>query len=279
MIINHNITAMNTHRNIGINNLSSSKSMEKLSSGLRINRAADDAAGLSISEKMRSQIRGLQQAQRNAQDGVSLVQTAEGAMNEISDMLVRMKELTIQRANGTFNEDDKANLDLEMIQLAEEIKNIQEKTKFNGKEVFKTDNEFKIVTGDSEDVSLVIKGADISQAAGLLEKLKGKEDSKAPEDPKAPEDAKIKVSDIEDAIKQVNTARSTLGAQQNRLEHTVNNLGTTTENLQAAESRIRDTDMASEMVKLTKDNILLQASQAMLAQANQHPQGVLQLLR
>lgn len=273
MIINHNITAMNTHRNIGINNLSSSKSMEKLSSGLRINRAADDAAGLSISEKMRSQIRGLQQAQRNAQDGVSLVQTAEGAMNEISDMLVRMKELTIQRANGTFNEDDKANLDLEMIQLAEEIKNIQEKTKFNGKEVFKTDNEFKIVTGDSEDVSLVIKGADISQAAGLLEKLKGKEDSKAPED------AKIKVSDIEDAIKQVNTARSTLGAQQNRLEHTVNNLGTTTENLQAAESRIRDTDMASEMVKLTKDNILLQASQAMLAQANQHPQGVLQLLR
>lgn len=270
---------MNTHRNIGINNLSSSKSMEKLSSGLRINRAADDAAGLSISEKMRSQIRGLQQAQRNAQDGVSLVQTAEGAMNEISDMLVRMKELTIQRANGTFNEDDKANLDLEMIQLAEEIKNIQEKTKFNGKEVFKTDNEFKIVTGDSEDVSLVIKGADISQAAGLLEKLKGKEDSKAPEDPKAPEDAKIKVSDIEDAIKQVNTARSTLGAQQNRLEHTVNNLGTTTENLQAAESRIRDTDMASEMVKLTKDNILLQASQAMLAQANQHPQGVLQLLR
>ncbi|MCY9508947.1 flagellin [Paenibacillus larvae] len=279
MIINHNITAMNTHRNIGINNLSSSKSMEKLSSGLRINRAADDAAGLSISEKMRGQIRGLQQAQRNAQDGVSLVQTAEGAMNEISDMLVRMKELTIQRANGTFNEDDKANLDLEMTQLAEEIKNIQEKTKFNGKEVFKTDNEFKIVTGDSEDVSLVIKGADISQAAGLLEKLKGKEDSKAPEDPKAPEDAKIKVSDIEDAIKQVNTARSTLGAQQNRLEHTVNNLGTTTENLQAAESRIRDTDMASEMVKLTKDNILLQASQAMLAQANQHPQGVLQLLR
>lgn len=270
---------MNTHRNIGINNLSSSKSMEKLSSGLRINRAADDAAGLSISEKMRSQIRGLQQAQRNAQDGVSLVQTAEGAMNEISDMLVRMKELTIQRANGTFNEDDKANLDLEMTQLAEEIKNIQEKTKFNGKEVFKTDNEFKIVTGDSEDVSLVIKGADISQAAGLLEKLKGKEDSKAPEDLKAPEDAKIKVSDIEDAIKQVNTARSTLGAQQNRLEHTVNNLGTTTENLQAAESRIRDTDMASEMVKLTKDNILLQASQAMLAQANQHPQGVLQLLR
>ncbi|ARF68474.1 hypothetical protein B7C51_12625 [Paenibacillus larvae subsp. pulvifaciens] len=123
------------------------------------------------------------------------------------------------------------------------------------------------------------QGADISQAAGLLEKLKGKEDSKAPEDPKAPEDAKIKVSDIEDAIKQVNTARSTLGAQQNRLEHTVNNLGTTTENLQAAESRIRDTDMASEMVKLTKDNILLQASQAMLAQANQHPQGVLQLLR
>ncbi|ARF68473.1 hypothetical protein B7C51_12620 [Paenibacillus larvae subsp. pulvifaciens] len=158
MIINHNITAMNTHRNIGINNLSSSKSMEKLSSGLRINRAADDAAGLSISEKMRGQIRGLQQAQRNAQDGVSLVQTAEGAMNEISDMLVRMKELTIQRANGTFNEDDKANLDLEMTQLAEEIKNIQEKTKFNGKEVFKTDNEFKIVTGDSEDVSLVIKG-------------------------------------------------------------------------------------------------------------------------
>ncbi|MFP3389030.1 flagellin [Brevibacillus sp. SIMBA_040] len=259
MIINHNLPAMNTHRNMGNNVLGASKSMEKLSSGLRINRAADDAAGLSISEKMRGQIRGLAQASRNAQDGISLVQTAEGAMDEISNMLVRLKELSVQKANGTYNADDKANLELEADELINEIKNIEKNTKFNGTEVLDKAKTFDIIISDSDQIKLTIKGADVSKASALT---------------KASNTAAI-----EDAIKDVNTARSTLGAQQNRLESTVRNVNTTVENLQASESRIRDVDMASEMMALTKNNILLQASQSMLAQANQQPQGVLQLLR
>lgn len=259
MIINHNLSAMNTHRNMGNNVLNSSKSMEKLSSGLRINRAADDAAGLSISEKMRGQIRGLAQASRNAQDGISLVQTAEGAMDEISNMLVRLKELSVQKANGTYNADDTANLELEMTQLTTEIGNIEKNTKFNGTAVLDKTKSFDIIISDSDQVKLTITGADVSKASALT--------------------SASKTADIEDAIKAVNTARSTLGAQQNRLESTVRNLNTTVENLQSAESRIRDVDMASEMMNLTKNNILLQASQSMLAQANQQPQGVLQLLR
>lgn len=259
MIINHNLPAMNTHRNMGNNVLGASKSMEKLSSGLRINRAADDAAGLSISEKMRGQIRGLAQASRNAQDGISLVQTAEGAMDEISNMLVRLKELSVQKANGTYNADDKANLELEADELINEIKNIEKNTKFNGTEVLNAAKTFDIIISDSDTIKLTIKGADVTKASALT---------------------KTSVTaDIEAAIKDVNTARSTLGAQQNRLESTVRNVNTTVENLQASESRIRDVDMASEMMKLTKNNILLQASQSMLAQANQQPQGVLQLLR
>lgn len=259
MIINHNLPAMNTHRNMGNNVLGSSKSMEKLSSGLRINRAADDAAGLSISEKMRGQIRGLAQASRNAQDGISLVQTAEGAMDEISNMLVRLKELSIQKANGTYNADDKANLELEADELIKEIKNIEKNTKFNGTEVLDKTKSFDIIISDSDQIKLTITGADVTKASALTK-------------------ASV-TADIEDAIKAINTARSTLGAQQNRLESTVRNVNTTVENLQASESRIRDVDMASEMMALTKNNILLQASQSMLAQANQQPQGVLQLLR
>ncbi|RKP47253.1 flagellin [Cohnella endophytica] len=254
MIINHNLNAMNAHRAMGNNVLNSGKSMEKLSSGLRINRAADDAAGLSISEKMRGQIRGLDQAQRNAQDGISLVQTAEGAMTEISDMLVRMKELHVQKANGTYNSTDKANIDKELNALTSEIARIQTNTKFNDISLFATSGSVTIQTGHEASDSLSITLPTTLTVGTTL-------------------------AGVSSNIDTISSARADLGAMQNRLEHTVNNLGATSENLQAAESRIRDTDMAKEMVNLSKNNILLQASQAMLAQANQNPQGVLQLLR
>lgn len=254
MIINHNLNAMNTHRAMGNNTLQSGKNMEKLSSGLRINRAADDAAGLSISEKMRGQIRGLDQAQRNAQDGISLVQTAEGAMTEISDMLVRMKELYVQDANGTYNGTDKGNIKSELDQLTAEIGRIQTNTKFNDIALFGAGTTVDIQTGhDAADKLTITLATTIVPGANLTA--------------------------VSASIDTVSTARASLGAFQNRLEHTVNNVGATSENLQAAESRVRDTDMAKEMVALSKNNILLQASQAMLAQANQNPQGVLQLLR
>lgn len=255
MIINHNLVAMNAHRNIGINVNNASKAMEKLSSGLRINRAGDDAAGLSISEKMRGQIRGLEQASRNAQDGISFIQTAEGALNEVSAMLVRMKELSVQKANGTYQSADQANLELEMTQLGTQIDKIISDTEFNGIKVFNAT--IDVVISDDDTDKLAIGYQLTAQTLSSTSTT----------------------ADIETAIDNINTARSTFGAHQNRLEHIVNNLGTTTENLTASESRIRDTDMAKEMMKYTKDNILLQASQAMLAQANQQPQGILSVLR
>ncbi|MFD2671987.1 flagellin N-terminal helical domain-containing protein [Marinicrinis sediminis] len=256
MRINNNITALNNHRNMSINNIASGKSMEKLSSGLRINRAADDAAGLSVSELMRGQIRGLQQAQRNAQDGISFVQTAEGAMNEVSAMLVRMKELNVQKASGTYSTEDKANIDAELNQLGKQIDSIVDDTKFNGTAIT---TGASIVVLDNDSTKIQISGITTTSIKGLT--------------------SASATSVIETAIKATSTERAKLGAVQNRLEYTSNNLGTTIENLSAAESRVRDTDMAKEMVDLTKKNILLQASQAMLAQANQQPQGVLQLLR
>lgn len=257
MIINHNLQAMNAHRNIGVNVNHASKAMEKLSSGLRINRAADDAAGLSISEKMRGQIRGMEQAQRNVQDGISLVQTAEGALTEVSDMLVRMKELMVQKSNGTYNGTDQGNIDKELNALRSEIKNISDKTKFNDITLLQggTDLNIQINHGSSDTVAL--KLVDISTLSTNLTDLAA----------------------VNTQIDSVAGHRADLGAFQNRLEHTFNNLSVTTENLQAAESRIRDTDMAKEMMKYTKDNILLQAAQSMLAQANQQPQGVLSVLR
>ena len=257
MIINHNIASMNTHNQLAINNSATSKSIEKLSSGLRINRAADDAAGLSISEKMRGQIRGLTQASRNAQDGISLIQTAEGALNEVSNMLVRMKELAVQKANGTYNTEDKSNLNLEMDSLADEIDNIFTNTKFNGSKVLTS--AATIIISDDGATNLAIAATATTGITSLT--------------------SASTVSSIETAIKNVNKARATYGSQQNRLESTVRNLNTTVENLQAAESRIRDTDMANEMATFTKNNILQQAATAMLAQANQAPQGVLNLLR
>ncbi|MFW2487079.1 flagellin [Clostridium chromiireducens] len=256
MIINHNMNAMNAQRNSAMNTVAAGKSMEKLSSGLRINRAGDDAAGLSISEKMRSQIRGLDQAARNAQDGISLIQTAEGGLNEVSDMLVRMKELAVQKSNtGTYSTADIANVDAEMNALASEINNVVDNTRFNGATAMAA----KTIVIDDRGTTLSIAAPVLATATGV--------------------DSTTTSTGIDSAIDQVNTQRAAYGALQNRLEHIVNNLGTTTENLQASESRIRDVDMAKEMMKFSKNNILSQAAQAMLAQANQQPQGVLQLLR
>lgn len=259
MRINNNISALNTHRNMTINTNNTSKAMEKLSSGMRINRASDDAAGLSISEKMRSQIRGMEAAQRNAQDGISYIQTAEGALNEVSSILTRMKELTVQKANGTYNDDDKATIEAELEQLTEELSNIAENTEFNGVKIL-DDATPTVELAISQDASVVLElePADLQKTLALTETSTTQE--------------------IDEAIVEVNNQRAIYGAAQNRLEHTINNLGTTHENLSAAESRIRDTDMAKEMTHFTKANILNQAAQAMLAQANQLPQGVLQLL-
>ncbi len=273
MRINHNLMAMNTHRQLGINTTSGSKAMEKLSSGLRINRAADDAAGLSISEKMRGQIRGLTQAARNTQDGISFIQTAEGALNEVSAMLVRMKELAVQHANGTLSSEDQANIESELDQLAEEIGRITSESAFNGISLFST---ISIVTSDNDQdkFTIGIESLEIEFAVETEVPVEGEEG-----ETETVTVTSYATSVIEGIIDQVNTARATLGAQQNRLEHIYNNINTTTENLQAAEARIRDTDMAQEMMEFTKNNILQQAAQAMLAQANQVPQGVLQLLR
>ncbi|KIL40652.1 flagellin [Gordoniibacillus kamchatkensis] len=269
MIINHNLNAMNAHRNLAYNNAQQGKSSEKLSSGYRINRAADDAAGLSISEKMRAQIRSLNQANRNTQDGVSLAQTAEGAMNEVSDMLTRMKELATQAANGTYNSTDITAINTEYQKLASSIKtDIATNTKFNGIALLNgTNNTVTIQTGDnsSDTVAIDLSNANLTTLSfGTITNNST---------------ARTELSAVDTAIEKVNKGRSDLGAVQNQLEHRSNNTQATTENLQAAESRIRDTDMAEEMMTYTKFNILQQAATSMLAQANQAPQGVLQLLR
>ena len=290
MRISHNIAAMNTYRQYNSNAVSANKSMEKLSSGSRINKAADDAAGLSISEKMRSQIRGLNQATRNAQDGISFLQTAEGALTEVSDMLTRMKELAVQVQNGTYSDKDQENIGAEMKALGTAVKEIYQNTKFNGKAVFGAQgtggtwngtagayesatvgNAGEIVYGEDGGQKVTIVGANTTNIRALTV-LTNAATSAA--------NAKlVTVTAVENAITEVNTSRATYGAQQNQLEHMSNNMATTKENLQSAESRVRDVDMAEEMMQFTKNNILLQAAQAMLAQANQQPQGVLQLLR
>ncbi|MHC1695463.1 MAG: flagellin [Eubacteriales bacterium] len=269
MRINHNISAMNTYRQYNANTVNSNKSMEKLSSGLRINRAADDAAGLSISEKMRSQIRGLTQATRNAQDGVSLIQTAEGALNEVSDMLVRIKELAVQVQNGTYSDNDAINIGSEMKALGTAMTDIITNTKFNGISVFTSSSAIKY--GEDGGQTVTIAAATTTQLTALTTLTTAATTAA---------NAKlVTTTAVESAITEVNTTRATYGAQQNQLEHAANNMATTKENLQAAESRIRDVDMADEMMNFTKNNILTQAAQAMLAQANSQPQGILQLLR
>ncbi|WP_312109718.1 flagellin N-terminal helical domain-containing protein [Brevibacillus reuszeri] len=272
MIINHNISAMNTHRQLGVNTGSLAKNVEKLSSGYRINRAADDAAGLSISERMRAQIRGMEQASRNSQDGISLIQVAEGALQTVNNMLVRVKELATQSANGTYDStNDRKRMQEELDELAKEVTNIKDNTKFNGIELLKGGTDIDLQIGQESTQKLTLK-VDTFKLTDVDTKVKTyKIDTQA--------DALVTLGDVENQINAVSAARSYLGANQNRLENTINNLNITSENLTAAESRIRDVDMAKEQMQFTKNNILTQASQAMLAQANQLPQGVLQLLR
>ncbi|MER1998192.1 MAG: flagellin Hag [Lysinibacillus sp.] len=314
MRIQHNISALNTHRNLGFNNTQANKNLEKLSSGYKINRAGDDAAGLAISEKMRGQIRGLDMATKNAQDSISLIQTAEGALNETHSILQRMRELAVQSANDTNVTSDREALQLEINSLAKEITRISTDTEFNTQKLltgsFGTEDfgnqqgatavaDFDITTatddgkvfhigansgqniklsitnmsasalgvnalGNDEEVESVGRDGDLGTSTGINISTQSGADKS--------------IAIIDHALNRVSETRASLGAVQNRLEHTINNLGTTSENLTAAESRIRDTDMAKEMMNFTKNNILMQAAQSMLAQANQQPQGVLQLL-
>jgi flagellin len=267
MRINNNLAALNTHSRLSAATEAQGKSLQKLSSGLRINRAGDDAAGLAISEKMRGQIKGLNQASRNAQDGISLIQTAEGALNETHSILQRMRELSVQASSDTNSSTDRDQIQSEVDQLIEEIDRIGSSTSFNDTALLdgtfsgtlqigaNAGDELTITIGDMQ--TLGVATVDVTSQAG----------------------ASSAITAIDTAIETVSTERASLGAYQNRLEHTINNLGTASENLTAAESRIRDVDMAKEMMEFTKNNILTQASTSMLAQANQQPQAVLQLLR
>jgi flagellin len=281
--IQNNVEAFNAHRQLQGTAAKAAKAMEKLSSGYRINRAADDAAGLAISEKMRSQIGGLDQAQRNAQDGVSLVQTGEGALNEVHSMLQRVRDLKVQYSNGTLDADDKTQISAEVQQLGKEISDITKNTEFNGIKLLSGGSDVTLQVGAASTDTIKLTATEMSAAAGTAGTggLKGITDIGAATSVAAANTSfgSIKIEDIDAAIKNVSTARSTFGAIQNRLEHRLNNLSTYQENLVASESRIRDVDMASEMVNFTKLNILQQAGTSMLAQANQAPQNVLSLLR
>jgi flagellin len=276
--IQNNLEAFNTHRQLSATSSQASKSMEKLSSGYRINRAADDAAGLAISEKMRGQIGGLAQAQRNAQDGISLVQTAEGALGEVHSMLQRVRDLSVQYANGTLSTDDKTAVGAEVIQLATEIKSIADDTEFNGKPLFGATGGFTFQVGanDSETVSASQADFNGSIAAGGLSDITSVDTAA---EATTLLSAGTVLATIDNAIKNVSKVRSEFGAVQNRLEHRLNNLATYQENLTASESRIRDVDMAEEMIQFSKNQILSQAGTTMLYQANQARQSVLSLLR
>ena len=284
MVVQHNMTAQNANRMLGITTGELAKSTEKLSSGYKVNRAADDASGLSISEKMRKQIRGLTQASANAQDGISMVQTAEGALTEVHDMLQRMNELAVKAANGTLSSADRGNVQDELNQLTSEINRVSTTTKFN---------ELYLLSGTKQDggatdgvlgVSLQV-GADplatnkiaIGITAMNSKTLFGTKAINVKDSTGAA--ASSVISLVGSAINIVSKQRSALGAVQNRLEHTIKNLDNIVENTTAAESQIRDTDMAAEMVVYSKNNILQQAGQSMLAQANQANQGVLSLLQ
>mgnify|MGYP002510378208 CR=1 FL=1 len=316
MRIQHNITALNAHRNLTNNNSSVGKSLEKLSSGYRINRAGDDAAGLAISEKMRAQITGLATAQKNANDGISLVQTAEGALTEVHSMLNRMVELATQSANGTYSTANRQEMQKEIMRLNEEIDRISNTANFNGTKLFTSDGakadangkvtrtSITLHVGDSHDTANQLKvtfqsmssktlGLHSTDDTTFIKSLgttgfdtisDGDDDgTKAVTieqiDLTSANSARHAISVAQAAIDMVSSMRSDFGAMQNRLDHTINNLSVQEENITAAESRIRDVDMAKEMMAYTKNNILVQSAQAMLAQANQVPQGVLQLLQ
>ena len=273
MVVQHNLTAMNSNRMLNLTTSTQAKSTEKLSSGYKVNRAADDAAGLAISEKMRRQIRGLTQASSNAQDGISAVQTAEGALAEVHDMLQRMNELAVKAANGTNTTADRTYINSEVSALQTEISRVATTTTFNEKSLLNGDfNQVKLQVGaennSEQTISVTIKGMSATKI-GV---------GKSALNVKTSDDALKAIDSIKTALASVSKQRSDLGAIQNRLEHTIKNLDNVVENTTSAESAIRDTDMASEMVRYSNNNILAQAGQSMLAQANQANQGVLSLL-
>ena len=270
MVVQHNITAMNSNRQLGITTGVQAKSSEKLSSGYKINRAADDAAGLAISEKMRRQVRGLTQASANAQDGISMAQTAEGALNEVHDMLQRMNELANKAATGSLQDKDREYINQEVSALKSEIDRTAEKTTFN---------DFVLLDGTHTSIDIQV-GANANETITIsLEQMNTTGLGINTVTTSTAADAQSAITAVKNGIDKLSSMRANLGAVQNRLEHTIKNLDNVVENTQAAESQIRDTDMAREMVRYSNNNILAQAGQSMLAQANQSNQGVLSLLQ
>ena len=286
MIINHNMSALYSNRTLGVTNNATTKNMEKLSSGMKINRAGDDASGLAVSEKMRSQIRGLNQAATNAQNGISFIQTTEGFLQSTTDIVQRIRELAVQSSNGIYTDEDRMQIQVEVSQLIAEVDRIASQAQFNGMNMLT--GRFAKPTGENtvtasmwlhiganmDQRAQVFIGTMTSQALNLRNIGDEQIMSLA-----SPDDANRAIGTLDEALKKINKQRADLGAYQNRLEHTVNGLNIGAENLQAAESRIRDTDMAEEMVEYSKNNILAQAGQSMLAQANTSTQGVLSLLQ
>ncbi|MBP3562063.1 MAG: flagellin [Treponema sp.] len=286
MVINHNMSAMFAQRSQGIQDLNAQKSMEKLSSGMRINRAGDDASGLAVSEKMRSQIRGLNQASQNAQNGISFIQTTEGYLQETSDIIQRIRELAVQSSNGIYSAEDRMQIQVEVSSLIAEVDRIASAAQFNGMNMltgrFARSTGENVVTGsmwlhigaNMDQRTQVYIGTMTAMALGI--RNVGDETIMSLE---TPDEANRAIGTLDEALKKINKQRADLGAYQNRLEMTVKGLDIGAENLQASESRIRDTDMAAQMVEFTKDQVLSQAGTAMLAQANQSSQNVLSLLR
>ena len=286
MVINHNMSAMFANRQLGITGLSLDKDMEKLSSGMRINRAGDDASGLAVSEKMRSQIRGLNQAAQNAQNGISFIQTTEGYLQETTDLMQRIRELAVQSSNGIYSDEDRMQIQVEVSALVSEVDRIASSAQFNGMNMltgrFAMPTGENVVTGsmwfhigaNMDQRTQVFIGTMSAMALGIREIGSEEKLSIA-----TPEDANRAIGTIDEALKKINKQRADLGAYQNRLDLTVKGLNIAAENLQASESRIRDTDMASQMVEFTKNSVLQQAGTAMLAQANTQSQNVLSLLR
>jgi len=286
MIINHNLSAMYANRQLGVNNSNVDKNMEKLSSGMRINKAGDDASGLAVSEKMRSQIRGLNQASRNASNGISFIQTTEGYLQETQDILQRVRELSVQSSNGIYTAEDRMQIQVEVSQLIDEIDRIASHAQFNGMNLltgrFAKENGENMVTGsmwlhigsNMDQRERVFIGTMTAKGLGVKDVASDQILSLS-----TPDSSNRTIGVLDEALKSVNKQRADLGAYQNRLEYAIKGIDVGAENLQAAESRIRDADMASEMVEYTKNRILIQASSAMLAQANQKTQSVLQLLQ
>ena len=286
MVINHNMSAMFANRQLGVTGTSLDKDMEKLSSGMRINRAGDDASGLAVSEKMRAQIRGLNQASRNASDGISFIQTTEGYLAETTDVMQRIRELAIQSSNGIYSSEDRMQIQVEISALVSEVDRIASSAQFNGmnmltgrfaqpigENVVTASMWFHIGSNMDQRMQIFI-GTMTAQALGV--RGIGTEDKISLA---TPEDANRAIGTIDEALKKINKQRADLGAYQNRMEYSVKGLNISAENLQASESRIRDTDMASQMVEFTKNSVLQQAGTAMLAQANSQSQNVLSLLR